>query len=49
LDFRFVLDAHALAIAKEMSSKPYDLLSCVQAPADDCLFFTQLMYLHRLK
>jgi hypothetical protein len=38
-----------LAIAKEMNSKRYDLLSWVHVPADGCLFFTQLPYFYSLK
>jgi len=34
LDFRLVFCAHALAIAEEMSSKRYDLLSWAQVAAD---------------
>jgi hypothetical protein len=36
LDFRLGLYAHAFAIAKEMNSDGYDLLSGVQVPADGC-------------
>jgi hypothetical protein len=49
LDFRLVLYAHTFAIAKEMNSKRYDLLSWVQVSADGRQLVTQLAYLYRLK
>src|SRR6184192_4111043 len=49
IGFCLGLYAHALAIAKEMNSDVYDLLSAVQVPADGCEFFTQSAYLYRLK